>query len=80
MTKFIDVSKLNDAKEEKEIKKTVFTHYLHPEEGFINSFTKPSEFGIIVYLGKCKINGDMFACHTQGLTSIYKGTKGYEFN
>lgn len=75
MTKFISI---DDTKEEK--KETVFTHYLYGRGGWEKATTQPKEFTKVLYLGKCKVDGDMFAIYESDLIDIYKGTKGDEFN
>ncbi len=77
MTKFIDVS--NDTKEVK--KETVFTHGFNTLQGWEECEQAGKDFSVIKYLGKCNVDGDMFACITiSGTIAIYKGIKGDEFN
>ena len=60
---------------EKQINKKVeFTHCLGSINGWITSTPKPSYFNKVVYLGKCSIDGDMFACYSEDVNiGIYKG-------
>lgn len=64
----------------KEVKKTVFTHYLNIISGWLETQSPSQDYERIVYLGECKADGDMFAAygHT-GSIHIYKGIKGDEF-
>jgi hypothetical protein len=39
----------------------------------VNPWAKPKVFNKIVYLGKCKQDGDMFATYYCDYISIYKG-------
>lgn len=52
-----------------------FTHHLHDDKGWVVSFVdNPGDFKKIVYLGKCLVDGDMFACYYgSGSISIFKG-------
>ena len=75
MTKFISIEK--DTKEKKE---TVFTHYLCDDEGWTDCSMIVNDFDKVVYLGKDKGSGDVFACYKDNFIMIYKGTKGDEFN
>lgn len=61
--------------------KTVFTYRMTSDDGWTQvNVRQPDAFEHIVYLGFCKIDGDMFAAHDEGTIEIYKGTKGSEFN
>jgi len=75
MTNFISIDK--DTQEKKE---TVFTHYLSTYEGWSEDNSKPIKYENVIYLGKCKDDGDMFACKKDGYIKIFKGKKGDEFN
>lgn len=75
MTKFIDCSQ-----EPHQVKETVFTHVLDAVKGWSITNTNPNKCSIVRYLGKCKQDGDMFACYDYGIIGIYKGIKGSEFN
>jgi len=74
-TKFVSV---DDTQKEK--KETVFTHEFVPDMGWSETKIKTTNYNQVVYLGKCNIDGDMFACYISGDISIFKGTKGDEFN
>ena len=78
MTQFIDVS----GEMQKKGKKTVFTHFLTKHDGWIDAAAKPTDFYKVLYLGFCNIeDSNIFAAfHDEGIISIYKGIKGYEFN
>ena len=75
MTKFISIDK--DTKEKKE---TVFTHVKDINGWLFTTLYKPKDFKEVIYVGKCKFDGDMFACKKDGYIEIFKGTKGDEFN
>jgi hypothetical protein len=73
MTIYIDL-------EEKLTTKTVFTHYLDTDIGWVNTKSNPKLYYKVVYLGKCPVDGDMFACYNDdNEISILKGIKGDEF-
>lgn len=60
--------------EPKEPKPIEFTHFLHETRGWTTAKMKPTEFQEIIYLGKCKSDGDMFcAKYKLGIIEIYKG-------
>jgi len=75
MTKFINCSE--EAKETK--KETVFTHLLN-SEGFSETIVKPKSCEKVIYLGKCGLDGDMFAYYDGKYIDIFKGIKGDEFD
>jgi len=75
MTKFINCSE--EAKETK--KETMFTHQLNAS-GFSKVYVDLKSFEKIIYLGKCSLDGDMFACYEDNYIDIYKGIKGDEFD
>jgi len=76
-TKFIDVSGTS----QQEKKETVFTHHLCTLKGWVLTEGSPSILSEVKYLGKCVIDGDMFAGYfDSGEITIYKGIKGDEFN
>ena len=75
MTKYISL----ETKEQKEIKKTVFTAYLCGGNGWTPSLLSPENFDKVVYLGNCSADDDMFACYTRDTINIYRGIKGDEF-
>jgi hypothetical protein len=59
-----------------------FTEIFDTGEGWVKTKRKPQEFvkkprdfKKIVYLGKCTVDGDMFACYTD--TGCIAITKGY---
>ena len=47
--------------------------FLSITKGWIPGANKPAWFDKVVYLGKCKIDGDMFACYKGKAILIYKG-------
>lgn len=75
MTKYIDTT---EPKQEKGLR-TIFTHTLDGVHGWTAAISEPEDFEIIKYLGKCEIDGDMFAAYHKDKICIYKGTKGIEF-
>lgn len=75
MTKFIDCSE-----EPKEVKETVFTHYLDEKHGWRETDDSPKAYEKVIYLGKCRQDGDMFSAYSHGSIVIFKGIKGDEFN
>jgi hypothetical protein len=52
-----------------------FTHCLMIDKGWKKTSSKASQFNKIVYLGKCAVDGDMFACYfkKEDTIAIYKG-------
>lgn len=76
MTKFITVQ--NDVQKEK--KETVFTHLFFGSDGFKITQEIPTSYEKVIYLGKCRLDGDLFACYQADYIEIYKGIKGEEFN
>jgi hypothetical protein len=60
---------------EKESKDIQFTHYLNGTGGWQISHPKYDEYSKVVYLGKCNIDGDMFAAYfrEEETIAIYKG-------
>lgn len=51
-----------------------FTHLLDNAHGWIDISYTARAFEKVVYLGKCTMDGDMFAAyHDEGIISIYKG-------
>lgn len=76
MTEFIDITE----KTPKEKKETIFTHYLTDNSGWYTIDTKPTDCQKVIYLGKDRVNMDMFACYMgNGEIIIHKGVKGDEF-
>tara|TARA_R110002051_G_scaffold308116_1_gene379519 strand:+ start:17381 stop:17614 length:234 start_codon:yes stop_codon:yes gene_type:complete len=58
----------------KEEKPVEFTHSLNTECGWRKTGYTPNDYENIIYLGKCKVDGDMFAAHfNAGIISILKG-------
>ena len=75
MTKFIDTTKGSNEKT-----KTVFTH-VQGDNGWVEIGKATELFKVVKYLGKCKVDGDMFACYyNNNCIVICKGTKGSEFD
>lgn len=65
-----------DQPKEQEGKPVEFTHTFDIDEGWCESSIKPSDSEIVkvVYLGNCKLDGDMFAAyHKFGSILIFKG-------
>jgi putative sterol carrier protein len=77
MTEFINAANISTEKKEK--KETVFTHELSPN-CWGKTEIKPSNFRKVLYIGNCRIDGDMFAAYINRKIIIYKGIKGDEFN
>ena len=76
MTKFISV----EEKPQKKKKETVFTKVLNELNDWEDTKDTPKDFDTVLYLGKCKVDGDMFACYGDSFICIFKGVKGDEFN
>jgi len=52
-----------------------FTQDLDIEDGWIRTYQTPSDFKEVKHLGKCAIDGDMFAAYNnEGEIHIFKGT------
>ena len=65
---------LDEPKESKEPKPIEFTHCLDGGSGWEETTSKPHEFGDVIYLGKCRYDGDMFCCKGENNTiDIFKG-------
>lgn len=78
MTKFIDVSNIDEKKEKKE---TVFTDRVTLGKIWEKTRRTPKDYQVVKYLGKCSVDGHMFVAHNEGgCIEIFKGTKGDEFN
>ena len=58
---------------DKDDKPVEFTHRLCEERGWKKCTLEPIDYEKVVYLGKCKYDGDMFAAYSVGHISIYKG-------
>ena len=57
----------------KESKDIEFTKILSTSSGWQDTCYEGYKFEKIVYLGKCKHDGDMFACYLEGTITIRKG-------
>jgi len=57
-----------------------FTHDLDTNLGWIETTENPSNFEKVKHLGKCAIDGDMFAVYDDGSIHIFKGTMEEEEN
>jgi trehalose-6-phosphatase len=59
----------------KESKGIEFTHYLNPWMGWTSTHrnVKPISYNKIIYLGKDRTDGDMFACYMGKSILIHKG-------
>ena len=57
----------------KDLKPIEFTHILDGGSGWEETTSKPDEWNEIIYLGKCKFDGDMFCCINLNVIDIYKG-------
>lgn len=70
MKEVIRVDQLTDQKEEKKVE---FTHCME-DDGWEETKYQPSDYDKVVYLGKCKYDGDMFASyHINGTIITCKG-------
>jgi hypothetical protein len=60
---------------QKESKGIEFTHYLSGTEGWKTANPNFNKYIKVVYLGKCDVDGDMFAGYfgQDGTIAIYKG-------
>jgi hypothetical protein len=69
----IRIPELSDDKTEQ--KGIEFTHILMGDSGWFERNDLPQTFSKIVYLGKCSVDGDLFAAYTKewGHIIIYKG-------
>lgn len=51
-----------------------FTHMINNINGWVKTRLEPSMFDRVEYLGKCSLNGDLFAGYTShGKIGIFKG-------
>jgi len=75
MTKFIDCSQ-----GAKEVKTTVFTHFLCPDKGWVETTSSPKNANEVKYMGKCKHDGHIFIAYYDMSICQFKGIKGDEFN
>ena len=50
-----------------------FTHELFGEEGWEETTLEPRDVDKVVYLGKCSVDGDMFAGYISEAICIFKG-------
>lgn len=74
MKKAISIPDLLAGEKITEPKGIEFTHYLTGERGWTESAYKSSEFKEVVYLGKCKHDGDVFSTvDGAGFIRIFKG-------
>lgn len=65
---------LDEPKEEKILKPIEFTHCLDGETGWEETTSTPEHFTEVIYLGRCKYDGDMFCCKGENNTiDIVKG-------
>ena len=67
-----EVIYINEVKE-KEEKPVEFTHFQDSFKGWQATSSKPEDYDKVIYLGKCRIDGDMFACYSFGNINIHKG-------
>ncbi len=73
MTKFITIE------QKEQCIKTLFNIAL-TYRGWKDAQLKVSDFEKIIYLGECKVDGDLFAAYEGDIIRIYKGIKGDEFD
>ena len=62
-----------DGKVKSNDKPVEFTHDFDSRNGWVETETIPDIYEMIVYLGCCDIDGDMFACYLCGTIDIAKG-------
>ena len=62
-----------DEPKEENLKPIEFTHCLDGATGWEKTILSPHEFKDVVYLGKCKYDGDMFCCKGENVIDIVKG-------
>jgi hypothetical protein len=68
-----EVIRIGEVVQESE-KPLEFTHYQSTTEGWCETGDTPNALNKIVFLGKCDMDGDMFAAYsTSGAINIYKG-------
>lgn len=62
--------------------KSLFTHFLSRANGWSEAISQPEDFCKVIHLGIDRVDGDVFAVYEDDCEriSIYKGTKGSEFN
>lgn len=74
MKKAISIPELLAGEKQTESKGIEFTHYLDVTTGWVMINDSPSKYLNIIYLGKCKVDGDMFYLRNEdGNILIYKG-------
>jgi hypothetical protein len=57
-----------------EEKPVLFSHAMTLNSGWSSTGYRPSDMQEVVYLGKCKLDGDMFSAkHQNGNIMIFKG-------
>lgn len=66
----IRVDKEEDQQEKKPVE---FTHCFWGDDGWVATKIRPDKYRKIVYLGKCDIDGDMFAAYNNDNIEIFKG-------
>tara|TARA_B100001146_G_C16190651_1_gene438950 strand:- start:483 stop:953 length:471 start_codon:yes stop_codon:yes gene_type:complete len=66
------VIRLDQPKEEKQLKPIELTHY-QDESGWHPTVNSLDIYNKIFYLGRCKLDGDKFACFIYGEIRILKG-------
>jgi len=79
MTKFIDGSKRSKPK--KEIKQTVFTHFVNGSREVAKAISQPENYDNIEFLFHDKAYGDVFKCwvnESPNDITLFFGTKGDE--
>lgn len=68
-----EVIRIPDCSAEDGQKPINLTGYLDTDEGWIDSTADHSDIDKLVYLGKCALDGDVFAAYCEGFIMIYKG-------
>lgn len=72
MKQVIRIPDDND-KQEKVLKPIEFTHEINDPHGWVDTSILPTQHYKVVYLGKCRTDGDMFAGYAHGDITIFKG-------
>lgn len=70
MRKVITIPETESQENQKPVE---FTHYQDRVKGWCEKAFKPTKDYKVVYLGKCDIDGDMFAVYRYESINIYKG-------
>lgn len=72
MKQVLKVSDLEQT-ETKALKPIEFTYAVESDKGWVKANPLLSDYRKIVYLGKCNVDGDMFAAYLGNTIAIFKG-------